>query len=164
MFSSPAKIVVHSISANGLSNCYRNQQNLDVAKNPRPLSGETLADVSPASADIMSCPLTRHALVLQFRLFASFRSRARGKLLCQEARAVVPDIRQITSQNIYYLWQRINTGPAKKPLHPRHPLPAVRRGAEPERLNPPTVVANTNSAAQHRTAAIGLKSECDRGY
>jgi hypothetical protein len=101
---------------------------------------------------------------LQFRLFASFWSRARGKFLCQEARAVVPHKRQIASQNIYYLWQRINTGPAKKLMHPRHPSAAVRRGAEPERLDPPVVAANTNSAAQHRTAAIGLKGECDRGY
>ncbi len=93
-----------------------------------------------------------------------FYARNPGRFLCQEPWAVIANECQVAAQNIYHLWQCIDTGPAKKLIDPCCPSAAVRRGAELKRLNPPAAAANTNSAVQHRTATISLDGECDRRY
>src|SRR3954466_15891678 len=54
------------------------------------------------------------------------------------------------------LRQHLDTDPAQNWLRQMHPPAATRRDAERKRVNLTAVAADTKTAAQHRTAPIGL--------
>ena len=117
----------------------------------------------PSSAPYPAAQLAPVAAFLGSAL-QDFYARNPGRFLCQEPWAVIANECQVAAQNIYHLWQCIDTGPAKKLMDSRYPSAAVRRGSELKRLNPSAAAANPNSAAQHRAVTISLNGECDRRY